>query len=233
MKKPTLILILLLFAVCAAVGYIVASKSEIGGSGNTEVDAETALTSTQQNFILVRVDDLTSSSPKLVEIWIVLTLYSDPPQIMFLPLYPKYDANVNSTLSSAYSINSSGNLSDKLLDKIADEYNITINGYIMVDSNGMDSIASWFGIQGVQASSSPASSDEEIHSILLNSQAFFQNVCLQLKTGGAANQFYSMQWSSLIPEHFQTDLSFEQLIGSWDKVIRSSAPQQCDVLSSE
>jgi hypothetical protein len=235
MKKSGLILALIFFAACAIVGYLVASKSSIGSSNNSAGpgNAATALASPQQNYLLVQVDDLSKISPKLVQAWIVLTYYSDPPQIIFLPLYPSYDSKQNSSISSSFAMTGSGKLSDKLSEKIASLYNVKVDGYILTDAAGVSDIANWYGIQGIETGSSPAQSDDEKHILLLNSQTFFQNICAQLKAGGAKNQYTSMQWSQLIPLHFQTNLSFEVLTASWDRIIRSSAPQQCDVHSTE
>lgn len=235
MKKPTLIFILLLFAACAVVGYFIASGSNLGSS-NVKTDksnVSTALASPQQNFLLVRVNDLTSSKPKLVEVWIVLTLYSDPPQIMFVPLYPKYEVELNSAIASSFVMDTGGYLSEKLISKISDQFGVKVDGYILTDTVGMNAFANWFGIEGISATSNPAQTDEEKHTVLLNSQFFLQNVCRQIKNGKALDQYSSIRWSQLIPLHFQTDLSFSHLIASWDKVNHASTPQQCDVLSSE
>jgi hypothetical protein len=235
MKKSGLILALLLFAACAIVGYLVASNHSTGTSADSAGSANvaTAMASSQQNFLLVQVDDLTKSSPKFVQAWIVLTYYSNPPQIMFLPLYPSYDATQNSAIAGAFAMSGSGALSSRLEQKISEQYKVKIDGYIMTDAVGWNAIANWFGIKNIQPSTSPARSDDEKHALLLNSQTFFQKVCTQLKAGDAMSEYTSMQWSQLIPGHFHTDLSFEQLIASWDRVIRSAAPQQCDVLSKE
>jgi hypothetical protein len=235
MKKSGLVLALIFFAACAIVGYLVASKSS-GGTSTTSagsVNVATAMASPQQNYLLVQVDDLSKTSQKLIQAWIVLTYYSDPPQIIFLPLYPSYDSAQNSNIAGAFAMTNSGRLSEKLSKKIADLYNVKVDGYILTDAAGLTSIAGWYNISGIEAGSSPAQTDDDKHVLLLNSQTFFQNVCAQLKAGGAQNQYTSMQWSQLIPSHFQTDLSFEVLIASWDRVIRSSPPQQCDVHSSE
>jgi hypothetical protein len=233
MKKPTLVFILLLFAACAVVGYLLASKTQLGSTGSTSaVDDATLLSSSQQNFLLVRVDDLSASDPQLIEAWMVLTLYSDPPQIMFVPIYPRYDSGQDSTLASAFALDSQGNLAAKFSDKVAGMFGVTING-ILTDAAGMNAIAGWFGIDGITAGTLPASSEIEKHTILLNSQTFFLKVCQQLKDGRAMQQYTSIYWSQLAPLHFQTDMSFEVLTASWDRVNHSAAPQQCDVVSSE
>ena len=235
MKKPTLLFGLLLFAACAIVGFLVASKSNTGSSTNNvgSVSAATALASSQQNYLLIQLDNMSQSSPKLIQSWIVLTYYSTPPQIIFLPLYPSYDSSQNSSIASSFAMTSSGSISSKFAKSISDLYKVKVDGSIITDAAGINAIANWYGISGIQAGTSTAQTDDEKHALLLNSQTFFQNVCAQLKSGAALNQYTSMQWSQLIPGHFQTDLSFEQLIASWDRVIRSGAPQQCDVLSKE
>lgn len=235
MKKPTLILILFLFTACVLGGYWAASKTNIG-SGNSSIGPQflsTALASSQQNFLLVRVDDLASASPQLVEAWVVFIAYSDPPQVMFMPLYPSYDTNKNKTLAAAFTFGSDGKLTSRLQQTIAHEYDFSLNGNIVTDSAGMDGLAGWFGISGIRVNAVPASTDLETHNILGNSQIFFQNVCAQLKSGQANAQFNSIKWAQLIPTHFQTDLSFEHLMASWDRILHGAAPQQCDVLSNE
>ncbi len=235
MKKPTLILILLLFAACAVGGYLVASKLNIGSNDaiTSNQTLPTALASQQQNFLLVRVDELTSPSPQLVEVWVVFTAYTDPPQIMFMPLYPSYDSEKNKTIMSAFGIDSDGILSKRLSETISKRYNISLNGDILVDSQGMQALSGWFGFQGIEVNSSPARTEEEVHAILLNSQFFLQNVCSQIKAGQATTQFNSIKWSKLIPSHFQTNLSFEHLMASWDRIIHGHVPQSCEVLSNE
>jgi hypothetical protein len=234
MKKPTLIFILLLFAACAVVGYLLASKTQLGSPATSgAADDAALLSSSQQNFLLVRVDDLSASDPQLIEAWMVLTLYSDPPQIMFVPIYPRYDSGQDSTLTSAFTLDSQGNLAAKFIDKVASMFGVTINGTILTDAAGMNAIAGWFGIDGITAGTLPASSNSEKHAILLNSQTFFLKVCQQLKDGRAMQQYASIYWSQLAPLHFQTDMTFEVLTASWDRVNHSAPPQQCDVVSSE
>jgi hypothetical protein len=234
MKKPTLIFILLLFAACAVVGYLLASKTQLGSPATSGVADDAALlSSSQQNFLLVRVDDLSASDPQLIEAWMVLTLYSDPPQIMFVPIYPRYDSGQDATLTSAFALDSQGNLAAKFTDKVASMFGVTVNGNILTDAAGMNAIAGWFGIDGIAAGTLPALSDSEKHTILLNSQTFFLKVCQQLKDGRAMQQYASIYWSQLAPLHFQTDMSFEVLTASWDRVNHSAPPQQCDVVSSE
>lgn len=235
MKKSGLVIALFLFAACAIFGYLAASKSGFGSSSadTNSITASTALASSQQNYLLIQVDDLGSTSPQLVQVWIVLTYYSNPPQVIFLPLYPSYDTSQNSDIANSFSMNSSNQLTDKLSKKIASLYKVQVNGYIITDAAGENSIANWFGIAGIQPATTTAKTDDDKHAILLNSQTFFQNVCAQLISGGAANEYSSIQWSQIIPGHFQTNLSFEVLMASWDRVIRSSPPQQCEVLSKE
>lgn len=236
MKKPTLIFILLLFAACAVGGYMLASKTHLGSSTDSSVasgNAATSLASQQQNFLLVRVDDLTASDPQIVEAWLVLTLYSDTPQIMFVPIFPRYDSAQNSELAASFSLDSQGQMSSKLVAVVSDMFKVTINGYILTDAASMNAIAGWFGIDGIAAGTVPAQSDAEKHTVLLNSQTFLQKVCSQIKNGKALQQYASIYWSQLIPDHFQTDMSFEQLTASWERVTHASPPQQCDVLSSE
>ncbi len=175
---------------------------------------------------------MTSASPRLVEAWVVFTAYSDPPQIMFMPLYPSYDADKNKTLNGAFGIDNNGILTNRLQETVIKNFNLTIHGNIMVDTRGMNALATWFGIQGLQTSQNPASSEDEIHAILLNSQFFFQNVCSQLKNGGAVAQFDSIKWSHLIPSHFRPTFPSHSQV-SWDRILHGSAPQQCEVLSSE
>jgi hypothetical protein len=236
MKKSSLVLALLFFAACAIVGYFVASRSNVGktsAASSSAANQATAMAAAQQNFLLVQVDDLTQTSPKLVQIWIVLTYYSNPPQIMFIPLYPSYDSSQNSAIADAFTLTSAGSVSDRFISKIADLYKVDVNGTIMTDAAGYNGFANWFGITNIQVSAAPAASDDEKHALLLNSQTFFQNVCGQLTAGGASSEFTSIQWSQLVPGHFNTNLSFEVLMASWDRVIRSSAPQVCKVLSTE
>lgn len=234
MKKPALILILLLFAACAVGGYLAASKINVGGSNaNDSQTLSTALAASQQNFLLVRVDDLSSDSPQLIEAWAVFTAYSDPPQIMFMPLYPTYDGQKNKTLETAFGIGSNGMLTSRLRETISKQYNFSLNGQIVIDSTGFEGLAGWLGISGLQVSSIPPSSEEDVHTTLLASQYFLQNVCAQLQGGQAMTQFNNIQWSRLLPAHFQTDLSFEHLMASWDRILHGSAPQQCTVLSNE
>jgi anionic cell wall polymer biosynthesis LytR-Cps2A-Psr (LCP) family protein len=236
MKKPTLIFFLLLFAACAVGGYMLASKSRLGSSNNSDagsINAATSLAAKQQNYLLVRGDDLTAADPKIVEAWMVFTLYSDPPQIMFLPIYPRYDEAQNNDLTDAFALDSQGDLNGKLVSKVSEMFKVTINGYILTDAAGMNAIASWFGIDGITAGTYQPQSDQEKHAVLLNGQTFLQKVCSQIKNGKAIQQYASIYWSQLIPNHFQTDMSFEQLTASWERVAHASPPQQCDVLSSE
>ncbi len=233
MKKILFFLVIVIFIVSAILGFQAAEKWSSGRSGQPQQSQDLQLSSTQKNYLLIHVTDLNSETAQLVAVWELLVFYSQPPQVMLLPLYPSYDDAVSTALGTSFKLNGSGVVSSRFIDEIEKRFDIVTTGYIIVDNTGLSLLQKWATQEDVQISAVTPSTAEEKHIILLNGQQFFQKLCSQFAQNGVKPFLDQIRWIDLLPSHFSTNLSFESLALASDYFKTEGVINQCTVLSDE
>ncbi len=233
MKRIAIVFILLVFIVFAYLGFQAASNLKTNPSAaGLPVNAATALASTQQNYILIHVDDLTQAKPKLISAWGVFVYYASVNQVMFIPMLPSYDAAVQTSLASEFSLDKTGQVNSRFISQLQQKFNVKITGVVVTDNTGLSLFNNWVAGQSNPILAAPPQGDDEKHVVLLNAQGFFQTVCTAVQNK-STDLFSTIDWGQLVPGHFVTNMSFETIMADYQKLMKSSAPNQCTVLSNE
>lgn len=233
MKKALLFLVIIIFVVSAVLGFQAAERLKSGQSSQDEQNQNLQLNFTQKNYLLVHVDDLTAEKPHLVAAWGLFVFYSQPPQVMLIPLYPTYDEAKSAALTSAFRLEKNADLSSRFVDELEKKFDITAAGYVMVDNAGLAQFYKWLTQEEVQVSAAnPATADEK-HIVLLNGQQFFQRACSQFSQSGTSHFLDQIRWGDLLPAHFSTNLAFESLALAAENFKTAGNLTQCTVLSNE
>jgi hypothetical protein len=234
MKKLFLIIAAVVFIACMFFGYKAASRLFAARAENQNNVLETPQTNlVQSNFLLVLVNDLTADKPQLIALWGVLNYPSNPPQVVFLPLYPSANAEMNHDISSAFDLSATKKIPGRSMGKLEDALDLTFDGYFAADNAALLRFAAYGNLETLGIFNSPAESPEAIRAVEKGVNSLFTAVC-QLCKSGASNSFFSkIEWSQLLPDHFSTDVSFEMLMLMIDRINNAAALTTCEVLSSQ
>lgn len=233
MKKIVFFLVIVIFIVSAVLGFQAAEKWSSGRSGQSQPSQDIQLSSTQKNYLLVHVTDLSSGNPQLISVWGMMVFYSQPPQVMLLPLYPSYDDAASAALGTSFKLDAYGKVSSRFINEVEKRFDLVTTGYIAVDNAGLSLFNQWLTQEDVQISAVTPSTADEKHIVLLNGQQFFQKACSQFSQNGTGGFLDQIRWVDLIPLHFSTNLSFESIALASDYFKTAGNISQCAVLSDE
>jgi hypothetical protein len=192
--------------------------------------------SNQQNFLIIHVDDLTGSHPRLVSVWVgLITFFEDQPFIHMKLLYPDPNSPyLREAIKNAFILDEQGKPSQAFTVEIQ-RFNIPWNGYILVDDVGASEL---IGALQLAPPSNPAvptpefliplSIDTPDASLALE-PGWIQNLCLHLSQRNL-NAPPFQKWSEVIPNHLRTDLTFDTLALTWERLTSSSRPTLCKII---
>ena len=229
MKKTAIIIISILFVLFAVLGFRAAVR--LNSDSASQVTAEVSqLASSQKNYLLVQLTDLSGESPQLVSVWGAFVLYGDSPHIVFVPLFPNSNAEISSRLTGAFKLDKDGNLSDRFISRIQREFDIETHGYVVVDNSAMSSLSESLFNESIQTIESTPLTDDEIQQVLSTGQQFFESTCVKLKKQGVDIMLDKIDWLSLLPAHFSTSLSFESIKLSSKMLKSTGSIISCEVL---
>lgn len=233
MKKIAIFLILLVFAAFAYLGFQAASTLRANSAiDGMPANAATALASTQQNVLLVHVDDLSAAKPKLISVWGVFVYYANNNQVMFIPLLPSYDSAVQNQMLTDFSLDKSRHISTRFISRLQQKFNIKVTGVVMVDNAGLSILSTQFTGQTNPVVAAVPEGKDQIHLVLMNGQFFFQSICATVQSKNK-DIYTALDWGQLAPDHLVTTIPFETIMVDFQKVFGSSASNQCSVLSNE
>lgn len=235
MKKSVILIIVLVFIVCAYFGFKAAAKILPDNDATTisnQTSEDTAAT-LQNNYLLIHVNDLTLDEPELISAWVAFIYQSTPPQLMFIQVYPSTNNEIDDRLAQAFSLNSAKELNTRFIKQYNASFQTQNSGYILIDNIGAGYSNQWLFGQETPVTSTAAVTDEEKSALHVSEQSSFQQFC-QLTSTGAANSYFSaVNWTLLLPDHFSTDIPFATIAITTDQIAFASSPIQCKVLSAE
>lgn len=233
MKKFAVVLIFGVFILFAFLGFKAASSAKQEEAySSMPANAATALASTQQNYLLIHVDDLSAQDPQLIAVWGAFVYYAQPNQVMFLPLLPSYEAGINDPLYDSFSLGKNGEISKNFISQIQQEYDLQITGWVLVDNTSLAVFNQLAGSQETVIAAAQPENEDQKHILLLNAQSFFQNACTRLQNP-PSDWINTVPWSQIAPAHFSTNIPFETIMVDLQKLTSISTSNQCSVLSSE
>lgn len=186
--------------------------------------------SAQKNIVVIHVDDLDAKNPELVSVWSLFSLVNEQTYLTMTPLYPGTVPDpALSRLASTFDLNGRKKPAKDFLEALQ-AFQVTWDGYILVDHQGMMALNEWLGgnpssIRLVDQGNNDAAMILQEESLLLT------GICHGLnQTGFAPDE--SAQWGAVYPDHLKTDLSMRKIIPQWQQLNEGQAPLVCNVFSN-
>lgn len=234
MRKLFFFIAAVVFLGCVFFGFKAASKLFAERAENQASISETPQTSLiQSNYLLVLVNDLSAEKPQLISLWGVLNFPSITPQVVFLPLFPATNAEFNGEITSVFNLSTTNQISNRSIGKIEQVVDLSFDGYFVTDNTALLRFAAYSNLEKLEIFNAPAESSESIMALQNNISSFFTALCQLCKTGASNSFFSQIEWSLLLPDHFSTDQSFEELMLMIDRINNSRSLNTCEVLNSQ
>ncbi len=222
-----LILVIIIFLICAVIGFQVANsldKSPIAGQENAAVTNDGTQVQ-QHNLIVVHVDRLDSQEPRLLSVWFVSLFFVDgsPPVLTIAPIYPARSEERSRSIENAFSLESNGDPSSGFW-KVIRSMRFKWEAFLLVDDFAVQKVMEWTNGPG------------DYPPVLENAQndpETSQQVLIQTcqSVGGIANRGAApFEWKDLAPAHLRSNLRMELALIYWNNLTTSELPINCDVL---
>lgn len=232
MKKLFVILILLiLFIICAAMGFSGAKSAwqSISGVIATPVNptANSVAAGIQHNLVVIRVDDLQSHDPVLISTWILFTTFSDPPYLVMKILFP---GSKITSLKNNFYLDPEGRLAPQFEEEIQ-KLNFPWDGYLLIDNQGIQKLSEWLLDQPVEFLPYDPQSSPDGFTVFLDDSRRLSSFCESLSDVQQESTFPF--WREIIPSHMRSNLGFDDLVLYWDYMTRSTNPPYCEIIPWE
>jgi len=142
-KAPAIIVLLVLFGLCAAAGYWLARITEQPAERMTSTPDDTSDLSNQRRLILIQVDDLTAANPQLDVVWLVAVSMTDAPQLNFRIIYP---GDKDAEVLSNFGISENRQPNPSFLPGVQQAFNLAeTTQYILFDRTALQRLSIWIG----------------------------------------------------------------------------------------
>jgi len=186
--------------------------------------------SSQKNIVVIHVDDLDAKDPQLVSVWSLFSVVNEQAYITMTPLYPGTVPDpALSRLSSSFDLNGRKKPAKDFLEALQ-AFQVTWDGYILVDHQGMMALHQWLAGNPSHISLTDQGSND-VARILQEESLLLTGICHGLnQTGPAPNE--SAQWDAIFPDHLKTDLSMRNIIPHWQHMNERQVPLVCNVFSN-
>jgi len=189
-------------------------------------------TEMQKNYLLVQVEDLEERSPEVISIWVAFVSRSNSTHIIFMPLYPNSDIKVNNKINRALRVTRDDLVADRSVRKIEKKYHIRTSGFVVVDNAAVTFIASQLLEESLTPADDAPHDAEAISRFLSNAEDHFSSFCAQIQQQGSELTLDRFDWSQILPAHFRTDLSFEELTIEFESILKAGQIQTCEVIEN-
>lgn len=220
---------LLLFAIAffafLGIGFLI-------GKSQSEPVAKVALPPEQLTLVIVTVDHLDGANPRLLSVTAAFLKSGESPAAAFKPLYPSVDKPENSPdLSASFSLTADRLPTDGFWSALK-KYNFLWNGYLIMDTAGATTFAQWTGIPDPDSSNAQSAiTPEQIKVISDRQTEYLNSLCDQIQNR-ALIELPEPVWSTLVPNHMRTDLSFESFVSYWDLFANPEKSLSCSVVNT-
>ncbi|MCX7975697.1 MAG: hypothetical protein N2646_01365 [Bellilinea sp.] len=221
MRRILLLLSILAFMFCLAAGFILAQKSlnSMSEQGNSN-DVARSESSYQQNILLIHVDELEKNQPALISVW-GLILYFPEPKIILQPIYPSPIGAERFPLNN-FKITQTKNLNSRFIQQVSLQTQMTWDNYILIDHQAL----SFFTAE--LFSGDELYAPDQTNGIISVERAYFSQLCNRL-VEMEQDGLQQLRWKHLIPDHWRSNLSFDDALLNWEKLTSPQNPVKCEV----
>lgn len=212
MKKFTLFLAIILFSGFILIGFKLAERVfPLHLSSQSEINPPSTEPEEQRNYLIIHVNDLQIKNPQLIAIWVILKSISSSEELFFISLYPTTNLGTNEQIKSIFSITRENHLTASSYRRFKRIFNLVLDGYFIVDNSGLLSLASSSNVEQLELVNDSPQSPDSVKIVQKNGKVFLSRIC-DLMSSGAGNSFFSqLDWAMIMPAHFTSSMSFEDI----------------------
>lgn len=222
MKKIVVfVVVLLIFFACAAVGYSIASRFDLLELEATIEPVESEA-GEQYRLLIVQVDQLDASQPRLVSVWYVSLFFIEnaPATLTFAQLYAPYStAESAQRLEQSFSMIPDGGPAPAFL-RTVERFRIGWDSYVVVDYFSTQRMLEW--INGPGSYAAAFETPEETTALLTRT-------CESLKAL-SNRENPPFDWTGLAPDHFRSNLRMEIGLAYWNRMTGLEQAIRCDLI---
>lgn len=244
MKQLRLFLLIALFIFWLFVGFLVADRllpivfsRFITPSDNTPPPLTPTVVSTPVLFIkqgtvlLIHVDDLSTTQPRLISIWAVFVSLTDQPSLIIKSIYPPAPQNDSNRIDAAFSLTPEGNLSPTFTEALK-VFNFHWDNYVIYDHQALKMISDWITGSAVKETPSAVNISEVPLDMPEGERLAFENICKYL-SASSTERGQKPSWQQIIPNHMRSDLLFDDTMVNWERITLASPLPHCEVLAED
>ncbi len=238
MKAVAIILSIVAFVACLLVGIQAGSQGSPPPTAKITSTPNLWLSPSQQRTIpYIIADDLQSSAPRLIGVWLLL-YRPDLPKVTLLPLYPgglSSPVGREAALAGAFSL-TQDKAPDKKFMAALQGYHVQWNGYILTDLHGISRTIDWlqgieFGdtkIDGATALTSLTLPWDDLQDLLKTQEKIIDGACRTISKIPVEANWIGLA-GVLSPDHLHTDLNLEMVIADWKGLVSGLEPLTCEI----
>lgn len=221
MRKLLLILSIFAFLACLAAGIFIAQKSleSAGEMGNTAEISRPA-SPHQQNILLIHIDQLEKNQPELISVW-GLILYFPEPKIILQPIYPSPIGEESFPFRSL-KITAAKTLNPRFIQQVSLQTQMAWDNYILMDHQALSFFAAEL------TSDEVFSPSDQTDGVIAIERVYLSRLCKQF-VEFEETAFQKVHWSLIIPDHWSSNLPFDEAILHWEKLTSPQSPIKCEV----
>lgn len=221
MRKLILLLSILAFLACLAAGIFIAQKS-LESASNIRNTAEISRPASphQQNILLIHIDQLEKNQPKLISVW-GLILYFPEPKIILQPVYPS-PIGPESFPLSAFKITTDKTLNPRFIQQVSLQTQMAWDNYILMDHQALSFFAAEL------TSDEVFSPSDLTDGVIAVERIYLSRLCEQF-VALEHTAFQKIHWDHIIPDHWRSNLPFDEAILNWEKLTSPQSPIKCEV----
>jgi len=191
----------------------------------------------QQNLLVIGIDRLSSTNPRLESLWLVITLPGSS-TVTLMPLYPPIPGESlaslrakSNSLFNKFRLSSSHEPDPRFFNPLL-AAGFWWDGYIVLDKIALTELAQFVSMEGGDKRSfAPDLSNlsnvrKDPLSALKDQTHFVEQLCIGSRVLSPQVDFSSLFW--LIPSHLETDLDPEQVLSDWRRRLASHGGIRCE-----
>jgi hypothetical protein len=179
----------------------------------------------QQNLLVIHIDDLQDPDPNLISVWVVFFVSHDRTYLSFKSLYPDPLSNHYAIqVDNRFSLNQEGMPGEDFLEWVQKQ-SPRWTAFLIIDQVGLDSIASY--LNSPELEQIVPRNHDQLTAVWQQEARLIDHLCqyMQLDT----EKTTKFEWKQLIPEHIRSDLTIENALQVWDQIEIKNATPHCEV----
>jgi len=202
-KFLRILVVILLFMMCLLIGAKLANISLEGDQSTVKQPG--AQENLQHRLLVFVVDELNDNNPNLISVWSVIIYYQDAKGIMFIPLTDNTMEDFREYKRS-FLLKENKFPQDKSLKFFNTKFKTRWDATIVLDDYAKKYLIGWLN------------QTSDINNTFENLEIDIVDQLCATLTSRQENSLESPDWNLIIPAHFSTDLTFENMQELWQKL---------------